>query len=414
MDSSSYDVVIIGGGLAGLTAARRLHRAGKKFLLIEAADAIGGRVRTDRLDGFLLDRGFQIFLTAYPEARHWLDYPALGFQSFAPGARVWANGQFHTVGDPWRQPATLWSTLRADVGSVRDKLGIARLRASARRGQLEDLWQRPEQPARDRLLALGFSERMLARFFTPFLGGVFLERELRTSSRMLDFVFRMFADGDAVLPAGGMESIPRQLAAGLPPEAIRLGRRVVRLARGEVALDDGSRLTAREIILATDGTAAAALLGIGEKPAWTSATCLYFAAPVSPVGGPWLVLNGEPDACVNNLAVLSDVQPGYAPAGQSLIAATIVGNPSPDDAALCQRVRAELRGWYGPAVDAWRHLRTYRIREALPAQPPPLAPVRELRFAEGLVVCGDWRTHASIQGAMESGRRAADIALGRD
>jgi protoporphyrinogen oxidase len=414
MDSSYLDAVIIGGGLAGLTAARRLQSAGRKFVVVEAADAVGGRVRTDCVDGFLLDRGFQIFLTAYPEARHWLDYPGLGLRAFAPGARVRANGQFHTIGDPWREPATLWSTLRADVGSVRDKLGIARLRASARRGELDELWQRPEQPARDRLRALGFSERMLARFFTPFLGGVFLDRELQTSSRMLDFVFRMFAAGDAVLPTGGMEAIPRQLAAGLPPEAIRLGRRVVRLARGEVTLDDGSRLTAREIILATESTAAAALLGTPEKPAWTSATCLYFAAPVSPVGGPWLVLNGEPDACVNNLAVLSDVQPGYAPAGQSLIAATIVGNPSPDDAALGERVRTELRGWYGSAVDAWRHLRTYRIREALPAQPPPLAPVRELRFAEGLVVCGDWRTHASIQGAMESGRRAADIVLGRE
>jgi protoporphyrinogen oxidase len=412
MDSLSTDVVIVGGGLAGLTAARRLHAAGRKFVLVEAADTLGGRVRTDHVEGFQLDRGFQIFLTAYPEARHWLDYPSLGLRPFAPGAQVRAAGRFHTIGDPWRQPSTLWATLRADVGRVSDKLGIARLRSRSRRGDLAALWQRPEQTARDRLLADGFSEHMRARFFTPFLGGVFLERELQTSSRMLEFVFRMFAEGDAVLPAAGMEAIPRQLAAPLPPQTIRLGCRAVGLARGQVTFADGSRLSAREIILATESTSAAALLGRNAPPAWKSATCLYFAAPVSPVRGPWLVLNGEPDALVNNLAVLSEVQPGYAPAGQSLIAATVVGDPALDDTALRQRVLSELRGWYGAQVDAWRHLRTYRIREALPAQPPPLTGTAELRMGEDLILCGDWRAHASIQGAMESGRRAAEIALG--
>ena len=179
------DIVIIGAGLAGLTCARRLHAAGVSCVVLEADDAVGGRVRTDIVDGFQLDRGFQVFLTAYPTARAWLDYEQLQLRTFAAGSRVRCDGAMHEVSDPWREPGAWWATLRAPVGSLADKIRIATLRRAARRGTLAELWARPETTALAALRAHGFSERMIERFLRPWFGGIFLDRELETSSRML-------------------------------------------------------------------------------------------------------------------------------------------------------------------------------------------------------------------------------------
>ena len=179
------DVIIIGAGLAGLTCARRLQAGGVDCLVLEAGDGIGGRVRTDRVEGFRLDRGFQVLLTAYPAAKTWLDYERLELRKFSPGARVWCDGTMHRVSDPWREPGALWETMRAPVGSLADKVRIGTLRAAARRGTLAELFARPETSALRALRAHGFSERMIERFMRPWLGGVFLDRELETSSRLL-------------------------------------------------------------------------------------------------------------------------------------------------------------------------------------------------------------------------------------
>ena len=207
------DVIIIGGGLAGLSCARELCARGLSCQLLEASDEIGGRVRTDALDGFLLDRGFQVFLTAYPEAQAVLDYPQLRLRRFAPGALVRYGGRFHRFTDPWRQPQHLLATLFSRVATLTDKLRIARFRRDTTRGELEGIYNRPETTTLELLRVRGFSRVIIERFFRPFLGGVFLDQQLLTSSRMCEFVFRMFATGDAALPENGMGEIPRQLAA---------------------------------------------------------------------------------------------------------------------------------------------------------------------------------------------------------
>jgi phytoene dehydrogenase-like protein len=404
------EIVIVGAGLAGLTCARKLHAAGVGCVVLEAGDAVGGRVRTDVVDGFKLDRGFQVFLTAYPTARFWLDYDQLELRSFASGSRVRCAGAMHEVSDPWREPWALWATLRAPVGTLADKVRIATLRRAARRGSLAQLWARPETTALAALRAHGFSERMIECFLRPWFGGIFLDPHLATSSRMLEFVFRMFAEGHAALPAQGMQAIPDQLAAGLPVGTVRLRERVARVETGAVYLESGEKITASHVVVATENGAADALLPEVEVSNWRSTTTIYFAAERSPLGPPMLVLNGEGRGYVNNLVVLSDVAPSYAPPGQALVAVSVLGDPAQEERALVEHVREQMRVWFGPEVVNWRWLRSYRLPRALPARMPlehmPPVPVRP-----GLWVAGDGRTSASIQGAMQSGEAVATQIL---
>ena len=405
-------VVVVGAGLAGLACARALAAAGRRVRLLERGDGPGGRVRTDVVDGFRLDRGFQVLLTAYPEARIQLDYVALDLRRFYPGALVRAEGRFHRVADPFRQPLDALRSLGNPVGSLRDKLRVLSLRSRALEGTLAQLWRRPATTALQELVRQGFSPRMIERFFRPFLGGIFLSRDLDTSSRMLDFVMRMMAEGDTAVPARGMGAISEQLAATLPAGTLRLGAEVTAVAPDGVTLAGGERLPAAAVVVATGGDVAARLLGLPAPPPPRSTATLWFAASASPVGAPILVLDGEGDGPVNNLAVLSDVAPAYAPPGQALVAASVPGMPAADDAELERQVRAQLVRWYGPAA-TWRLLRVDRIRWAQPAQSPAdLEPVaKPARLAPGLFIAGDHRDTASIHGALASGRRAAEAAL---
>lgn len=401
------EVVIVGGGLAGLTCARRLQARGRACRVLEATDAVGGRVRTDRAEGFQFDRGFQVLLTAYPAARRWLDYDALALRRFTPGARVWCDAAWHTLSDPNRDPAGLVATLQAPVGSLGDKMKIATLRAEARRGTLDELFTRPETTALEALRAHGFSDVMIDRFLRPWLGGIFLDESLSASSRMLMFVMRMFAEGDAAVPDAGMQAIPEQLAAGLAPGTVRVNAPVAAIGDGTVTLQSGERMTADAVVVATDGAAAAQLLPAIQAPAWRPVTCLYFAAPVSPIAAPMLALNGSGTGLVNNVAVMSDVAPGYAPAQQSLVSVSVLQPTDADDATQAAQVQAELEGWFGPGVRAWRWLRTYRVDRALPVRWPLERPA-PVAVRPGVWAAGDFLTTPSIQGAMESGENVAD------
>lgn len=408
----TYDVIIVGGGLAGVCCAIRLQQRGVRFLLLEASDGVGGRIRTDVVDGFRLDRGFQVFLTSYPEAKKTLDYEALQLRPLLPGALVRQGGKFHLLADPWRSPLAAMHSLFSPIGSLTDKLLVAQLRSRSLKGSVEDRFREPETTTLRALQDIGFSTSMIDRFFRPFLGGIFLDSELQTSSRMFQFVFRMFSLGSVCLPAEGMEAIPRQLASALPLSGIRLGARVVRVQSGSVSLESGEELNARAVVVAADGAVAAQLLGDAIPSVGKGVTCLYFAAQRPPIEQPILVLNGERRGPVNNLCVPTLVAPSYGPGDASLVSATVLGIPKNADRLLTE-VREQLGDWFGPAVKAWHHLRTYRIPYALPRQVPPAldAPERPVRWQPGIYVCGDHRDNASIQGAMVSGRRAAEAVL---
>jgi phytoene dehydrogenase-like protein len=408
------DVVLVGAGLAGLACALRLQEAGASVRVLEASDGVGGRVRTDVVDGFRLDRGFQVLLTAYPEARRVLDYAALDLRPFLPGALVRRSSHFHELSDPWRRPSRLWTTLTAGVGTLADRLRMARLRGRTQHGSLPELFRRPETSTIERLHAEGFSPEMIEAFFRPFLGGIFLDRSLSASSRMLEFVFRMMAEGDVAVPASGMGAIPEQMSARLPEGTIRLGARVGSAGPRQVRLESGETIAAEAVVVATEGPEAARLTGL-PAPGSRPVTCLYFAAERAPIAEPILVLDGDGTGPVNNLCFPTQAAPGYGPPGATLVSASVVGGAAGDagEPALERAVRAQMEAWFGAEARRWRHLRTYRIHHAQPEQRPgALEPVeRPVRLESGLFVCGDHRDTASLHGAMLSGRRAAEAVL---
>jgi phytoene dehydrogenase-like protein len=404
------DVIIIGAGLSGLACGLRLQQGGIKPVLLDAADRPGGRIASDHRDGFLLDRGFQVLQTWYPQARHLLDYEALDLRSFYPGALVWFDGRLNRVSDIWRRPLHVTEMLASRVGTMPDKLRLLGLRRHALRGSLRALYQRPETTALELLRARGFSERILERFFKPFFAGVFFEPELNVSSRAFEFVFRAFAQGDTALPARGMEQIPLQLADRLAPESIRLESRVERLMDGHAVLEGGERLRARAFVIACDERETARLLG--AEPGETRGTsCLYFAAPEPPVSGPYLVLNGSGTGVVNSLLCPSSLSAAYAPPNEALITVNVFGAEHDPD-ALETAVRGELTDWFGSVVRSWRRLAVYRLPHALPAQYPPVSwPERAGRVQDWLWVCGEHRAPPSIHWALESGWQTAEGVL---
>jgi phytoene dehydrogenase-like protein len=405
--ASHPDVVVVGAGLAGLAAATTLHRAGRRVQVLEASDAVGGRVRTDHVDGFTLDRGFQVMLTGYPEAHRQLDLDALQLRRFDPGALVWWQGSGHVVGDPFRSPRTVASTALAPIGSVLDKARIALLRARVRRGHASLLLRGPDTSTIGALRAQGFSETMIERFFRPLFAGIQLDPTLTTSSRMFDIIFRSLADGASAVPASGMAAIPAQLAAQLPDGAVRLGTAVRAVTPGAVTLDDGSAIEAAHVVVATEGPVAARLTGLPQV-ASRAVGCVYFAAERPPTDTKLVVLDASNEGPALNVTVMSNVAPEYAPPGRHLIAAATPGDIGDD---LETRVRAQLRTWWGPTVGRWEHLRTYRIAHGQPDQSPPLRPKQRQRLEQGLWVCGDHRDTGSIQGALYSGRRCAEAIL---
>lgn len=406
------DVAIVGAGLAGLACARRLTEAGVACAVFEASDAVGGRVRTDVVDGFRIDRGFQVLLTAYPEAQRVFDYGALDLRPFSPGALVRAGGAWQRVADPLREPQHLLATLTADVGSLADKLRVLRLRQGVRRGSLDALWARPETTALDALRSrYGFSDAMVERFFRPFLGGVLLDQELGASSRAMEFYLRMFTEGTSAVPNGGMQALPEQLAAALPTGTVHLRMRAEGVEERAVTLAGGERAEARAVVVATEAPEVPYLLPGLRVPESKSTLYLAWAANAPPRDEPVLMLDGDGRGPVNNAQVMSAVAPGLAPAGQALVTATVVGHPAQPDAEVERVARAQMRTWFGPQTDGWRLLSTRRVLHALPDLPSLEPPERPARHPSGVFLAGDWRRNGSIDGALVSGLHTAEAVL---
>ncbi|MDQ1452719.1 MAG: hypothetical protein QOK38_2585 [Acidobacteriaceae bacterium] len=423
------DVVVVGAGLAGLCCAVRLEHAGLSVKLLEAEDAPGGRIRTDQVEGFRLDRGFQLLLTGYPELLHQIDLKALRLRPFTRGALVRHGGRFHHFADPFR--GSLGAALSIAVNpvvSVGDKLRIARLRRMVKHDDPASLFKKPEITTRRFLEEYGFSSKMVDRFFAPFLAGIFLERELATSSRYFQFLFRMFAFGDAVVPEKGMEMLPRQLAVRLRSGTLETHTRVSAIGRNGngFVLDAGKKgsYPARHIVLAVDDGQVRSLLGPQDgrnRPSrdlvqWNRTTTFYYAAEHTPIDGPLLVLNGDGPTAgpVTNAVVLSQASERYAPPGTHLIAANVVGRApqsTPQIEQLERETRGQLARWFGADVARWSVVGGYPVAHALPLCTHAEWQQSNPRLMEGVYVCGDYRETPSIQGALASGRRAAESVL---
>lgn len=417
--------LVIGAGLAGLTCARALLRAGRTVTVLEAGDDVGGRVRSDHIDGFTLDRGFQVLFDAYPAARRQLDLGALDLRAFDPGAIICAGGRRAVLTDPLRDrdPAALLGAALTGVVSPLDKLLTLALALELRGQSVAGLLAGADESSEAYLRRRGFSQAAIDRFFRPFYGGIFLDRSLRTSAKCLRFNFKMLSDGRTCVPARGVGAISQQLAAELRAAGrIRLGARVAALSTdGErvtgAQLDDGSLLIADATVLAVPAPEAARLSGLPTPTGSLSTATLYFAGGRPLYRGRKLLLNADPGAFVNNAVLLSNVAPEYAPPGQHLLSATVLGAPDLDDAALSERALADLRGMFAgeqAALDAlagYRPLRIYRIPYAQFPQPPGLHPglPDNASGRPGLFFAGEFTEASSLNAAMVSGEKCADL-----
>ncbi len=410
------NTIIIGGGIAGLTAARQLQQSGIDFVILEASDRVGGRVKTDLLDHYRLDYGFQVLLTAYPEAQRWLNYDQLNLQAFLPGAQLLLpDGSQSLLGDPLRNMSSLIPTILSEAGTISDKLKILKLRYHLRRKSIDEIFEANELPTMDALRGeYGFSQQIIDQFFNSFFAGIFLDKELKSSKRMFDFVFKMFGEGNTAIPNLGMEEIPKQLAAPIPASAINTNVRVAKIDGQSVQLTDGGSLSAPNIIIATE---AKGLIKEYQtvNSTFQSTTHIHFVASQPPIKKPIIALITNKESLVNNLCTINLVAQGYAKKDY-LVSLSVVGKHQFANKELIRMVRKELSAWFGNSVNDWQHLHSRDILYALPNQTHVQNSLKHAQYQirSGLHLCGDHLLNGSINAAMKTGREVAELIIAKE
>jgi len=411
------DVVIVGAGLAGLSAARRLTLAGRDVVVLEASDDFGGRVSTDHVDGLTVDRGFQLYNPSYDEGARILDLESLDLKSFAAGVIVSIDGRHYQLSDPRRDPAKAIDTLLAPVGPFSKKLKFA---SYAARNALGDIKLDKIDQSTEAFVRREFGDEFTDKMLRPFLAGVFLEDNLSTSKRFFDLVLRSFVRGVPGVPARGMQEIPRQLVAQLNPGSVHLNVRVSAVTPTRVDTSQGP-ITARAVIVATNSYHASQLIpGLAATPGHAVTTWYHVAdcLPDDITNGHGILLvdgkrfthgHADPTRPVVNTVALTNAAPSYSTDGRVLISSSALGtHPSPQAEA---QVRGHLASLYSMPTSGWTHAATYVIPDALPTMTPPHVIAQDPRVDSGLYVAGDYRDVSSINGAFHSGRRAAQALL---
>jgi protoporphyrinogen oxidase len=403
-------IVIVGAGVAGLVAAIELEKLGYAPTILEATDRVGGRVKTDYWNGYQFDHGFQVLLTAYPELKKYLDLNALNLKYFKPGATIYTGKDTFRFVDPLRQPSSFLAAIFSPAGSLSDKWKMWRLTEKLKQMSIEEIFNTPSVTTFEYLKSLGFSANIITNFFRPFFSGIFLENELATSSRLFQFIFKMFAEGYASIPEEGMQAIPDQLCAHLQNTEIRYRTSVERIAGNLISTSTGD-FGFEAVIIATEPSK---MLDGYQSPAknFRSTVNMYFLIPdVSSNGYIGLISSGN--TLINNLTVLSDVAPRYAPGNKSLLSVSIVGTPHIRGESLIGEVSRELTTILKLNLKEINHLRSFTISKALPDIKHPVMHLtgEQIRQGRGIYLAGDYLIGGSLNGAMVSGRQCVEFLM---
>jgi protoporphyrinogen oxidase len=405
MDKSDYKIHIIGAGVAGIVAALELEKAGYRPVIIEKSNAPGGRVKTHHYKGYQLDEGFQVLLEAYPMAKKYLNLKDLQVQKLLPGAVIYKNGTAFKIGDPTRDFSFLWSTLMASIGSVRDKVKIFRLNKMLKAKSLDAIFSSKEVSTLQYLMDFGFSLKIIEGFFRPFFTGIFLESELQTSSRMFEFVYKMFGEGLAVVPKHGIGAIPKQLMNQLKFTKVLYNTSVKEVQDRQIICENGDTIKTHLSIIATNPNAL--IPNLKEQDiSWKSCDNLYFVAPSRVINEALIGLVAERDALVNNIFYHSAVE--TAETGKDeLLSVTVVKNHRLNETELVQQVMEELERYCG--ITKLKFLKAFKIPAALPN-------IRGLQYSMDpentrlkvtIFLAGDYLLNGSLNAAMLTGEKAA-------
>jgi len=405
LDKKDFKIYIVGAGVSGLVAAQVLENQGYQPVILEASDRAGGRVKTDIKKGFQLDHGFQVLLSSYPAAQKYLNFKALKLQELKPGAVIFNNGKQQIIGDPLRDISTLFSTLFSGIGTLSDKFKIFQLNLKLKNKSIEAIFSSDEISTKVYLQEFGFSSQIITQFFTPFFTGIFLENELTTSSRMFEFVFKMFGEGLAVLPKGGMEEISKQLVANLSNTTFQYNTQVSSVSDDEIVLHTGEKLVSTATIIATDASKL-----VRDAPSknliWKSCQTLYFTANKRVIEKPMIGLVSKEDSLINNIFYHTSVATNSNNT-EELLSVTVVKEHQLTEEQLIATVTKQLQEEC--TIDHLTFLAVYHIKKALPdlkdikyeVSPP------ETQLSSGIFLAGDVQLNGSLNAAMIAGENAA-------
>lgn len=399
MDSNKT-IYIIGAGISGLIAAYELEQAGYSPVVLEKADAVGGRVRTVEKNGYHLDLGFQVLLSAYPLANKYLDFDALRLRRLESGSQIYVDGKRFLIGDALRNIRLLAPTLLADIGSLTDKVKVLALSRRLKKKSLGAIFDSPETSTLEYLRSQGFSEKIIDRFFRPFFSGIFLEPELRTSSRMFEFVYKMFGEGYATIPEQGIGAISKQLKKKLKTTQFQFGQEVKQVTNERITLGNGQELIHNGVIITANASALVSNMN-DQAIQWKSCTCLYFEVERTNIPEGTIALVADKGKLSNNLYAYKDAS------GKQLLSVTTLKHAGKTNEELTQAIEAEVKEYCG--IQQIKHIANFKISEALPdlTHLKMTTSPSESQLTDHIFLAGDVLFNGSLNAAMESGRLAA-------
>lgn len=405
MEKSAYKINIIGAGVSGLIAAQILENYGYHPTIIEAADKVGGRVKSDSYKGYTLDHGFQVLLTSYPAAKKYLDYKALELQEFLPGATIFKNGNQQTIGDPLRKLTLLFPTLFSSIGNFSDKLKVLKLNTILKKKEVSAIFKENEKTTLQYLQDFGFSTEIIANFFKPFFSGIFLESNLDTSSRMFEFVYKMFGDGLAVLPKKGIQAISNQLKSKLNNTTFLFNTAVQEVKNNTILLKDNSEIKSHITIIATEASSLISNLK-NQETEWKSCDTLYFESEKRAIQKPIIGLIADENSLVNNIFYHTSVDTADK-SDKELLSVTIVNNHQLNENQLIDKVKQELKEYC--KIEGLHFLKRYQIKKALPKLTNLQYEISstETKLKSTIFLAGDQLLNGSLNAAMIAGERAA-------